>query len=105
MRVGVNLARLSGSLPRAYPATMMRDTDPRAAAAYHELVGSMSPAQRLAQAVRLSLGVRDLAHAGLRRRHPGASEAELHWRLAALCYGRALAERAFGPGPDAGAHD
>jgi hypothetical protein len=38
--------------------------------------------------------------AGLRSRHPGASERELRCRLAALLYGRAAAERIFGPVPD-----
>ena len=80
---------------------MLRDTDPRAAAAYHRLIGAMPPSERLAQAARLSLGVRALARAGLRRRHPQAGEAELRWRFVALCYGRELAERAFGPGPGA----
>ena len=76
---------------------MPRDTDPRAAAADHRLIGAMPPAERLAQAARLSLGVRALAQAGLRRRHRKAGEEELRWRFAALCYGRELAERAFGP--------
>ena len=80
---------------------MLRDTDPRAAAAYHRLIGTMPPAERLAQAARLSLGVRALAQAGLRRRHPKAGEEEFRWRFVALCYGRELAERAFGPCPGA----
>ena len=78
---------------------MLRDTDPRAAAAYYRLIGTMPPIERLAQVARLSLGVRALAWAGLRRRHPKAGEEELRWRFVALCYGRELAERAFGPCP------
>ena len=80
---------------------MLRDTDPRAAAAYHRLIGAASPAERLAQAARLSQAVRALAWAGLRRRHPRAGEDELRRRFVALCYGRDLAERTFGPCPGA----
>jgi len=78
---------------------MELDTAPEMAARYRERIGRLTPAERLAQAVRLTQGVRALAEAGLRRRHPGASEAELRWRLAELLYGRAIAERVYGPGP------
>ena len=80
---------------------MLRDTDPHVAAAYHRLIGAAAPAERLEQAARLSRGVRALAWAGLRRRHPRAGEEELRWRFVALCYGRDLAERTFGPCPGA----
>jgi hypothetical protein len=78
---------------------MEQDTAPEMAARYRERIGRLSPAERLAQALRLSQGVRALAEAGLRWRFPEASEAELRWRLAELLYGRAIAERAYGPGP------
>ena len=86
---------------RRHTRRMPGDTDPRAAAAYHRLIGAASPAERLEQAARLSRGVRALAWAGLRRRHPHAGEEELRWRFVALCYGRELAERTFGPRPGA----
>ena len=80
---------------------MPGDTHPRAAAAYHALLDERPPAERLAQAARLSRAARDLAQAGLRHRHPRAGPAELRWRLAAVCYGQDFAERVFGPRPGA----
>ncbi len=79
---------------------MERDTAPPVAARYRERIGALSGAQRLEIAASLSEGVRALALAGLRERHPGASAAELRCRLAALLYGREIAGRAFGPLPD-----
>ncbi|HUF82204.1 MAG TPA: hypothetical protein VMN03_13800 [Burkholderiales bacterium] len=80
---------------------MHDDTDPRAAAVYRALLDGCPPAQRLAQAARLSAATRALAEAGLRQRHPDAAPHELRWRLAALCYGESFAERMLGPGPGA----
>ena len=79
----------------------MRDTNPQAWASYHRLIDSMSGADRLAQAARLSDGIRTLAVAGLRRRHPLAGEEELRWRLMALCYGKRFAEQVLGGRPGA----
>ena len=90
---------VAGQPMRHYSWSMIKDTDPCVAARYHDLIGTMSPRSRLAQAARLSAGVRSLAEAGSRRRHPGAGERELRWRLTALCYGELLAERTFGPRP------
>lgn len=78
---------------------MELDTAAAPAARYRERIGALSGARRLEMAAQLSQGVRALAEAGLRHRHPGASGPELRWRLAALVYGRAVAERIFGPGP------
>lgn len=75
------------------------DTAPAQAARYRDLIGALSGARRLEIAAQLSQGVRALAEAGLRHRHPGASRQELRWRLAALLYGRSVAERIFGPLP------
>ena len=79
---------------------MRRDTVPPVAARYEELIGALSGAQRLEIAARLTEGVRALAEAGLRDRHPGAGEAEIRCRLTALLYGRPVAERLFGSVPD-----
>jgi hypothetical protein len=49
--------------------------------------------------VELNRSARFLALAGLRRRHPQASEDELRRRLAELLLGPELAERAYGPLP------
>jgi hypothetical protein len=43
--------------------------------------------------------MRQLAEAGIRQRHPGASDAEVRVRLAARLYGRGIAERLFGDLP------
>jgi hypothetical protein len=48
----------------------------------------------------LSSAVRELAAAGLRSRHPHASEAEIRVRLTVRLYGRAAAVRLFGTVPD-----
>jgi len=48
---------------------------------------------------RLTAASRRLATAGLRRRHPGASPAELQRYLADLLLGDALAALAYGPRP------
>jgi hypothetical protein len=47
----------------------------------------------------LTMTVRQIALAGLRERFPQASPAELNRRLATLCLGTELAERAYGPEP------
>ena len=71
------------------------DTLPTADERYHELLRRMSPEKRLEAAMRLSMGVRELALAGIRQRFPGASEAELRVRLAVRLYGRVTVARAF----------
>lgn len=81
---------------------MPLDTAPAAAARYRERIGALTGARRLEIAAQLSQGVRALAEAGLRHRHPGASEPELRWRLAALLYGRSAADRLFGTLPGQG---
>ncbi len=78
---------------------MVSDTSPAAAARYAERLRALGPAERLAIAAGLTQGVRALAEAGIRQRHPGAGPEEVRRRLAALLYGRATAERLFGPLP------
>jgi hypothetical protein len=60
----------------------------------------MPPEQRLEAAMRLSRGVRELALAGIREMHPGATEEELRVRLTVRLYGREAALRLFGTVPD-----
>ena len=43
-----------------------------------------------------------IAMSGLRQRHPDAGEAELRRRMAGLLLGEELAEKAYGPLPEAG---
>ncbi|HEY2028349.1 MAG TPA: hypothetical protein VGH20_03980 [Myxococcales bacterium] len=75
---------------------MMRDTSPDQQAAYYARLAGLSPAQRLRIAARLSTAVHRLAEAGIRERHPAATEAEMRIRLAVRLYGRAAAGRLFG---------
>jgi hypothetical protein len=79
---------------------MDRDTAPELLASYAERLRAIGPAGRLAIAAGLTSGVRSLAEAGIRRRHPGAGEDEVRCRLAALLYGRDVAARLFGFVPD-----
>ena len=74
---------------------MAPDTAPEVAARYRGRIRALTGARRLEIAAQLTEGVRTLAEAGLRRRHPGASADELRCRLAALLHGRAVAERLF----------
>jgi hypothetical protein len=78
----------------------MQDTSPRQRERYLELLQAKQPHERLAIAMSLSKAVRELASAGLRTRHPGASEEELRVRLAVRLYGRAVGIRLFGTIPD-----
>jgi hypothetical protein len=78
---------------------MEQDTAPEQAARYRAMIGALTGQQRLEIAASLTQGVRALAEAGLRSRHPSASDAELRCRLAALLYGRAVAERLFADVP------
>ena len=76
-----------------------RDTTPEGDARYHELLRAQQPAARLAQAAALTQAVRQLAQAGIRHRHPQASDAEVRIRLTARLYGRDAAQRLFGAVP------
>jgi len=58
--------------------------------------------EKLASAFELSETVRRLSLAGLRLRHPGASERELFLRMVALQVPRDLMLRAYGWHPDLG---
>jgi hypothetical protein len=76
-------------------SSVEQDTSPERNRRYHELLRAQEPWQRLRTAVALSTAVRQLAEAGLRMRHPQASEHELKVRLVVRLYGRAAALRLF----------
>ncbi|MEP7125014.1 MAG: hypothetical protein ABJE95_29055 [Byssovorax sp.] len=78
----------------------MNDTSPAADARYHELLRALTPERRLEAAMKLSRGVRALAVAGIRERHPAASEDEVRTRLTVRLYGRAAAQRLFANVPE-----
>ena len=73
----------------------MRDTRGTALDRYHELLRAQEPHERAAQAMSLTEMVRELAVAGIRQRHPEASDHEVRVRLAVRLYGRRVAERIF----------
>jgi len=60
----------------------------------------MSAAQKLAVVSQLILGADELATAGIRMRHPGASGRELELRLGALRLDRDTMVRVFGWDPE-----
>lgn len=75
---------------------MDRDTSPAAAARYAELLRKLEPSQRLRASMALSRATRRLAEAGVRGRHPTATEEEVRRELVALLYGEEAARRLFG---------
>jgi hypothetical protein len=82
-----------------YTDPVPRDITSAADARYHELLRAQRPEARLEQAAALTRAVRQLAEAGIRQRHPGASDLEVRVRLTARLYGRQAAERLFGDVP------
>ncbi|HEX7670407.1 MAG TPA: hypothetical protein VF395_12515 [Polyangiaceae bacterium] len=76
------------------------DTDPRAARVLLDGYRRMSPEQKLARVVDLTLTSRRLAETRIRAQYPEASEREVALRLAALTLGGELTRRAFGWEPE-----
>lgn len=72
------------------------DTAAAADAVRFERYRRMTPAEKAQRVVDLTQGACLLALAGLRERHPGASEPELLLRLAVLRLGADAVERAYG---------
>jgi hypothetical protein len=68
-------------------------------ARYHELLRAKPAHERLAQAASLTRTTRELAVAGIRQRHPHASDDEVRVRLAVRLYGREVGRRLFGEIP------
>jgi hypothetical protein len=84
--------------PEADPT---RDTPAEVEQRLIERLRRMTPLQRLAMAMDLSEGVRQLAAARIRAQYgPGISERELHLRLAALAVDRDTLIAAFGWDPE-----
>ena len=81
------------------PAVLSRDTSRVAEDLQIQIWRSMTPAQKLDLAIGASEAAREMARAGLRSRHPGASDDEITHRLALLTLGEDLATRAY---PDIG---
>jgi hypothetical protein len=76
------------------------DTAPEEIERYHAFLRALPPHERLRIADGLCTSVRQLAEAGIRLRHPRASDEEVAVRLAVRLYGREAAMRVFGAVPD-----
>jgi hypothetical protein len=79
---------------------LFADTSPEAEAVLLSLLRQAPPWRKLKMVAQINRSVRGLALAGLRQRHPQASEAELHRRLADMVLGPETAEKAYGPLPE-----
>ncbi len=77
--------------------TQSPDTSAEAEVVLINLLRSAPPWRKMAMVEDTTWAVRCLAMAGLARRHPDASPAELRRRLAGLLFGEDLAEKAYGP--------
>jgi hypothetical protein len=64
------------------------DTSAEADRVYFELLGRMTPQEKLQRAVDLTLAVQRVAFEGLRLRYPNATDDEIWLRLAARRLGR-----------------
>jgi hypothetical protein len=71
------------------------DTDATSEHRQIERWRAMSPAEKLALVTGLNAAVDTLALAGIRLRHPGASDREQFLRLACLKLGRGLATQVY----------
>jgi len=78
----------------------LSDTSRDAELVLVRLAREMTPRRKLEIAASMSRTIRELALAGLRSRHPGASEAEMRRRLASLVLPQDLARAAYGADPD-----
>lgn len=67
---------------------LLQDTTPQQAATYYRLLRELSQAQRMRIVSAATRRMRTMAEAGIRRRHPGASEVEVREELVELLYGR-----------------
>ncbi len=76
---------------------MALDTHPDAERAQIDLMRTTPVWRKMGLLAQLNQTARLFALSGLRRRHPGATEQEIHRRLADLILGSELAERVYGP--------
>ena len=74
------------------------DTHPEIEELQIGILRTFSPARKMELLASLNSAARKLALAGLRQRHPSASEDELIRRLADLLLGEELAEKVYGSG-------
>ncbi|MEX1247764.1 MAG: hypothetical protein WEA61_04735 [Anaerolineales bacterium] len=72
------------------------DTHPDMEALQIRLLRRATPERKMRMLAAMNAAARKLAMAGLRRRHPQASESELRRRLAGLLLGEELATKVYG---------
>jgi len=77
------------------PEPLSHDTAPEIERRQVEAWRRLTPGQKLSLVLRMSANVRQLALAGVRRRHPDASPREQHLRLAQVLLGEELARAAY----------
>jgi len=75
------------------------DTSEHVAKLQIDLWRRMTPLERLRLACELTRAAREMCLAGIRRRHPGASEQEVRLRFALIALGPELTVKAY---PEAG---
>ena len=76
---------------------MAMDTHPDAERVQIDLMRTTPVWRKMELLAQLNQAARLFALSGLRRRHPGATEREIHRRLADLILGAELADRVYGP--------
>lgn len=77
-------------------ASLYSDTHPKMEALQIQLWKQASPTRKMEMVAQLNASVRTVALAGLRSRHPQASEGELRRKLADLLLGEELARKVYG---------
>ena len=87
-------------LRRVSARTQSRDTTVEIERRQIEAWRAMSPARKLAIVSQLTLAAEELARAGIRERHPKATEREIELRLGALRLDRDTMIRVFGWDPE-----
>jgi propanediol dehydratase large subunit len=73
------------------------DTHPKMEELQIRLWREATPAQKMTMVAQLNAATRLLAIQGLRKRYPGADDAEIRRRLADRILGKDLAEKVYGP--------
>jgi hypothetical protein len=81
--------------------TLFSDTNPAAEQVLVELLRQAPVWRKMEMLAELNAAAHEVALAGLRRRYPLASDAELRRRLADLLLGEALAAQVYGELPHA----
>ncbi len=82
-------------------SSLFSDTSPAAEQVLVDLLHQAPVWRKMEMLAQLNAAAQEVALAGLRRRHPQASEAELRRHLAGLLLGEALAAKVYGEWPHA----